>query len=101
MILPKKFDYFLPINEEPHDLENQGINDENDDKCPICMLNLSVEMTPIEKNKTPMLRMTNYKEKIKQIMNTPCGHKFHVNCLLEWMKMKMICPTCRSVLPEL
>jgi hypothetical protein len=34
-----------------------------------------------------------------QIMKTPCGHKFHVKCLVEWMGIKMECPTCRARLP--
>ncbi len=36
-----------------------------------------------------------------QIMRTPCNHKFHVGCLVEWMSIKMECPTCRARLPTL
>jgi len=25
----------------------------------------------------------------------PCGHYFHENCVIEWIKNKYICPTCR------
>jgi len=32
-------------------------------------------------------------------MKTPCGHKFHIPCLLTWMEVKMECPTCRAALP--
>mmetsp|Transcript_27097 Transcript_27097/g.68366 ORF Transcript_27097/g.68366 Transcript_27097/m.68366 type:complete len:204 (+) Transcript_27097:239-850(+) len=31
----------------------------------------------------------------------PCHHWFHQNCLEEWMKVKMECPTCRKPLPPL
>lgn len=36
-----------------------------------------------------------------QVMKTPCNHKFHVTCLVEWMSIKMECPTCRAALPVL
>eukprot|EP00953_Heterococcus_sp_UTEX-ZZ885_P017188 9621-Heterococcus_DN1.PRE.2 len=32
-------------------------------------------------------------------MITPCDHSFHSECLLQWINIKMECPTCRSVLP--
>ena len=42
------------------------------------------------------------KKKIKKtIMKTPCNHRFHVNCLLEWTKVKLECPTCRNHLPSM
>jgi hypothetical protein len=34
-------------------------------------------------------------------MKTPCGHEFHIPCLLGWMRMQMKCPTCRGALPKL
>jgi hypothetical protein len=30
---------------------------------------------------------------------TPCDHKFHPNCLKEWIEIKLECPSCRSSLP--
>lgn len=35
------------------------------------------------------------------LMRTPCDHKFHVPCLLNWMVIKMECPSCRSQLPSI
>lgn len=29
------------------------------------------------------------------ITKTECGHKFHVNCLEEWIKRSNTCPLCR------
>ena len=32
-------------------------------------------------------------------MVTPCDHQFHSTCLLQWMEIRMQCPTCRAELP--
>mmetsp|Transcript_14532 Transcript_14532/g.14630 ORF Transcript_14532/g.14630 Transcript_14532/m.14630 type:complete len:200 (+) Transcript_14532:722-1321(+) len=32
-------------------------------------------------------------------MYAPCGHRFHEECLINWMNIKMECPTCRNALP--
>ena len=65
------------------------------------MLHLSSEIIDLEENKKNSLRLTKFNPNLKQIMQTPCNHKFHIHCLIEWMKLKMICPTCRGILPEL
>lgn len=35
-----------------------------------------------------------------QYMQTPCMHKYHVSCMLNWMTIKMECPNCRKPLPS-
>lgn len=37
----------------------------------------------------------------KTIMKTPCNHRFHIICLLEWTKIKLDCPICRKKLPPM
>ena len=32
------------------------------------------------------------------MISTPCGHKFHTNCLMEWLKSHDNCPVCRNSL---
>lgn len=32
-------------------------------------------------------------------MKTPCNHKYHSKCLIEWMNIKKECPQCRTALP--
>lgn len=32
-------------------------------------------------------------------LETPCGHKFHQNCLSKWMEQKFLCPLCRTEIP--
>ena len=43
------------------------------------------------------------KQKTKKIkiMQTPCSHKYHIECLKAWMNHKLECPTCRAQLPSL
>ena len=33
------------------------------------------------------------------VVLTPCGHKFHIECLVKWMETKLQCPNCRTILP--
>ncbi|XP_055828514.1 uncharacterized protein LOC129896599 [Solanum dulcamara] len=30
----------------------------------------------------------------------PCSHVYHGNCLMNWLGVKRVCPTCRFVLPS-
>ena len=37
-------------------------------------------------------------------ITTPCGHSFHINCLLEWCRrhnMATTCPLCREPIPDI
>ena len=36
-----------------------------------------------------------------KIVVTPCNHKFHLPCLIEWMSVSQECPSCRSPLPPI
>ena len=33
-------------------------------------------------------------------MITACHHAFHTECLNRWMDVKLECPTCRAILPD-
>ena len=122
-IIPKclkhsKFNYYTDtINIEEHITRNK--------ECPICLENLSElnEEANIEiidnsdYNKSRILKFCNssiilyikaYMDKIfsdkhkrKNYMITPCDHIFHSKCLEEWMKIKYICPYCKSQIPEI
>lgn len=54
--------------------------------CLICMGQL---------NETPEVELNRF-----DAMVAPCNHVFHTNCLLNWMKIKMQCPVCRTQLPQ-
>ena len=34
------------------------------------------------------------------LFKTPCGHRYHKECLLRWMEQSDCCPLCREPLPE-
>ena len=62
------------INEENHNSELN--NNNNNDICPICLDDSS-----------------------EKIITTKCGHKFHLKCLLKWLRgneLKQQCPYCRQ-----
>mmetsp|Transcript_12688 Transcript_12688/g.12796 ORF Transcript_12688/g.12796 Transcript_12688/m.12796 type:complete len:274 (+) Transcript_12688:735-1556(+) len=79
---PKIYSYYRSLEEEKEIEENTD--------CIICMTPLNLQGKDLEgtvnRSKT---------------MHTPCGHKFHEDCLMNWMVIKMECPTCRAVLPVL
>jgi len=93
--LPAQYNY---LEDLPEDIET-GI--EFDD-CAVCMNpihqnpDISTSNNPHTQHVLSRLRPTH-----NQIMKTPCNHKFHVSCLVEWMNIKMECPTCRAALPVL
>jgi len=36
----------------------------------------------------------------EDLSSTPCGHVFHLVCILRWLKHKKNCPQCRSAVEE-
>ena len=34
-------------------------------------------------------------ERGKKVMNLPCKHMFHVECISTWFKQNHVCPNCR------
>ena len=67
--LPQKYSYSRKV---PPNLQGED--------CVVCMC----EVDNCDKN---------------EHMITPCNHLFHADCLLQWMDVKMECPTCRAKLP--
>lgn len=40
-------------------------------------------------------------KRMREIMIAPCNHKFHSNCLEQWLAIKSECPSCRANLPPI
>ena len=55
-------------------------------ECPICKISMGMDTNDETKE-------------ISDFMMTPCGHRFHKKCLLDWMSRKHECPNCRTNLP--
>lgn len=72
------------------------------DDCAICMTAVEADAGSVEGMSEQVQQLHRLlRPKGNQYMRTPCGHKFHVPCLLNWMAIKMECPSCRSQLPSL
>lgn len=77
---PQIYDYFEDTK--------AGQEYENND-CTICMNVLTGDPQETGSLNNP------------RVMHAPCGHRFHEECLMRWMTVKMECPTCRAALPEI
>lgn len=36
----------------------------------------------------------------KKSYETPCGHNYHLKCLLKWLEKSSCCPNCKKDIPE-
>ena len=110
---PAKYDYFVKYDPIliSSERELQGLANSNAGSnqteyaweeaiCPICL-----ESVHNATNES-LLRNLEQNQYFKQIvlkkneyMKAPCGHIFHIPCLLNWMDVKLECPSCRCALP--
>ena len=80
------------LNEELNAQEEININNENKDE----------NIDKISKNNSKIINESiniqrNSAITDNQISTLPCGHRFHVKCISEWMlQKKNICPMCRE-----
>lgn len=54
-----------------------------DNSCPICFDIISIESLSLKKNE-------------KKMTDLDCKHKFHTDCIEEWIKKSNTCPICRA-----
>ena len=99
--LPEINNNFGP--EYPHSLspprsDNNQIRDSRKDIL-IRQLQSSVEMLSIEnrslRGSEENIECTICLESEGTLVPTTCGHKFHTNCLMEWLSTHDTCPVCR------
>ena len=85
----------LIVEENNNKKENNNdnlINNENKDKDAIVIEMQNMSKENIENDNNNKSNMTD-----NQISTLPCGHRYHVKCITEWMlKKKSICPMCRE-----
>jgi hypothetical protein len=74
------------INNNKENLIEEEKKDKDKDAIAIEMQNMSNDNINDKSNMTD-----------NQISTLPCGHRYHVRCITEWMlKKKSICPMCRE-----
>lgn len=97
IFLPKQYSYLKAFEDD-----DLILMEELQDDCAICMANLRQGSTEEWPEFTDKPAFNYYIKKMKtHYMITPCNHKFHVPCLLNWMIVKMECPSCRGTLPSI
>ena len=92
-LLPKLYNYF-----EKKPVKTAELTESERETCSICMnfLDEDSDITIDPNARIPRNFLTKQKD---NIMNCPCNHKFHNTCLVNWMCVKMECPSCRLELP--
>jgi len=66
------------INELPHEVYHKNINQESE-ACSICIDEFEQDQT---------------------LRKLPCGHRFHIKCIDEWLKISNSCPNCKAEIPR-
>ena len=82
--------------------EQTQANDGDELMCPICLESLYLaapEDLSEGLKRNPYFRTMAYRQ--HQYMKAPCGHKYHITCLLNWVEIKPECPSCRLALPPI
>jgi len=92
-MLPEKLRYWNEYNYY-RNLDDAD-EEEGEIECCICLNSLWY----IEPETEGQPRETSYHRII--YMQTPCQHKFHIECLKPWLSQKLECPKCRTELPAL
>lgn len=67
--------------------------------CPICMEALKDEANHSLSLSKSLIE--NESGKPVTVMQTPCKHRYHEECLQSWMNSKLECPSCRTPIPPL
>jgi len=87
------------IHEENNINDNNSINHKNDNENNVKLTNnnidndIQIEMQNVGNENAD--KASNISE--NQISTLPCGHRYHVKCITEWMlRKKNICPMCRE-----
>lgn len=81
-LIPNYYNYYKKMKNLPSADTNN---------CPICFIPLT-DQPDVSHDLRTRLVLTQY-------METPCKHRFHEQCLQQWMDYKLVCPCCRTRIP--
>lgn len=81
-LIPNYYNYYRKIKPLPG--EEMG-------NCPICFIPLTDQPDVSHDLRTRLV--------LSRFMETPCKHRFHEQCLQQWMEYKLVCPCCRARIP--
>jgi hypothetical protein len=96
--LPPRFNYLMTIP----DVDLEAGYFESIDDCVVCLRPLHQDaVLGADSTGQSQYLLSVLNAGKNQVMRTPCDHKFHVKCLVNWMSYKMDCPTCRARLPPI
>lgn len=62
------------------------------------MINNLEETQPDGSQDCAICKETMHKSEMK-VKKLPCGHNFHGECILPWLRQNNTCPVCRYSLP--
>lgn len=92
----------IPANSDA-ETSTQAEAENSQGDCAICLNCLEHKAECPMENPSPLNKRWNkiLESNASRVMKAPCSHRFHPSCLVNWMALKMECPTCRSPLPAL
>lgn len=102
--LPNRYEYFVKYDADRlKQIQDSNTSIEYDDQiCPICLegvYSITHEHLIQRLERNPYYKQLSTKK--CEYMRAPCGHTFHIVCLLNWMDVKLECPSCRCKLPPI
>ena len=82
------------VNDNINNIDNNSNNSNNIIRTEETKNDINIEMQNIGDNS---LERKNSTLTDNQISTLPCGHRYHVKCITEWMmRKKNVCPMCRE-----
>jgi len=74
-----------------------GLNEEQINNIPL--EKYLIPLTGIEEPETCSICIDEFKQE-QDLRRLPCRHRFHKNCVDEWLKISSTCPNCKAELQE-
>lgn len=59
-------------------LEKRMMDEESVEECCICLVEMAADT---------------------EVTVLPCNHIFHGGCIVDWLRIKNVCPLCRFIIP--